>query len=259
MFGLLKGRRKRKAAQKDAHDILTAFAAARSPGEGQNALARLKALASGGTLTPAENHTSFISAYVLYADASIRDDLVGTEEAEVLNAIYREIGDFTPQDVEGGEFLSANNRVLACMINAIGPVPLPSSLGGTDGTVYWTGPVQLMRQKRTFRGHSPSISVPLGKGVRFRWSTFEGAPAYSLDYVAVDAGSFAVSLNELVFLGAHNTITTKLRDVIQVELLADGFRVHSARRERVDMFRTFSAPVAVATIQWLISHHDDVG
>ena len=158
--------------------------------------------------------------------------------------------------MEGGDLVRANSRVRACLINTNGPLPVASSLGGTE-KVYWTDEVELMRQKRSFRGHSPSISVPLGRGVRFRWSVFEGAPSYSTEYTAFDTGSFAVTADELIFLGAHNTITTELRDVLHIDLLADGFRVHSSRRERVDMFRTSDAPVATATIQWLLAHEAD--
>jgi hypothetical protein len=201
-------------------------------------------------------HASYIVAYVVYSDASIHDDQLNEAEAQVLSGIWRDIGELRPEDVEGGELISATNRVQACLINTLGPSLVPSSLEGGDAKVYWEGPVQLMRQKRTFRGHGPSVSVPLGKGVRFRWSMFEGAPVYSTDYSAVDAGTLAVTSEEVVFLGAHNTIRTRLKDVLQIDLLSDGFRVHSSRRERVDMFATLAAPVAAATIQWLLGHDD---
>lgn len=214
----------------------------------------MRALAATAVIPEPEMHAAYVAAYILYSDASIRDDLLNEPEARVLSGIWREIEPLRSSDLEGGHLIRAINRVQACLINTNGPIPVPSPLGGGGETVYWTGAVQLMRQKRSFRGHGPSISLPLGHGVRFRWSEFEGAAAYSMDYTAVDTGTFAVTPDELVFLGAHNTIHTKLRDVLAIDLLSDGFRVHSSRRERVDMFQTLDAPVVAATIQWLLAH-----
>lgn len=257
MFDFLKTRRRRNAARQEARDLLAALSAAGTAEEAERAAQALRGLGTSGAIPDAEMHRSYVVAYVVYADASIRDDQLSEPEAQVLSGIRRDIGELRQEDVEGGELVSATNRVQACLINTVGPAAVSSALGGHDATVYWEGPVQLLRQKRTFRGHGPSISVPIGKGVRFRWSMFEGAPAYSADYVIVDNGTLAVTSEELVFLGAHNTITTKLEDVLQVDLLSDGIRVHSSRRERVDAFSTPAAPVAAATIQWLLAHDDN--
>jgi hypothetical protein len=216
-------------------------------------LRELEEIESSGDLPLDEVDDYYRHAYVTYVDAAVRDDLIGSEEVHALAAINRHLGPVDPDP----SIVLASNRLSVASINTWGVRATSSDLIIDDGeTVVWEAFARLFKPRRGFRGHSPGVSIPLGSGVRLRWSYFEGEATSSQSFSEADNGPLSVTTRRLVFRGSLSTLHTNLDDIIGLDAFSDGLRVHSSRRQRVDLFATAQAPVAAANIYWLLDHPD---
>jgi hypothetical protein len=189
-----------------------------------------------------------LAAFQIYAESALRDDVLSAEEDKVLFELRETLG-LGYQDLYDAGLGLLVDRVEIARINGGRLYTTMSDLAVDDGEyVIWEAPAQLLRPRRRRVGRSTGFSYRVAPGVRFHTGWFESEPVVDRQMVEDDVGLFTVTTERAVFRGSSRTITIDFGKLVGMNLFIDGIQFHVSNRERVDLFRMTSAPVAAACI-----------
>jgi hypothetical protein len=102
-------------------------------------------------------------------------------------------------------------------------------------------------------GASQGVSIPLGHGLRYRVSGYQGHPIESQYLAQVDMGQLVVTNQRLVFLGAKKDVSVPLAKLLQVEPYSDAIGIGREGKESRDIFLVARPALVLLYLQWVIS------
>jgi len=105
-------------------------------------------------------------------------------------------------------------------------------------------PAQLIEERvmsRNYQGGSRGVSLRVVKGVSFRVGQQKGQMVSESGLVPISDGYFVVTSKRLVFSGDRKTVTTKIDQLLDLHVFADGLNYSASNRQKPVIVR-FSAP-----------------
>ncbi|MEO7000742.1 MAG: hypothetical protein ABI068_02980 [Ktedonobacterales bacterium] len=99
-------------------------------------------------------------------------------------------------------------------------------------------PARLAEDRTTTRyvGGSSGVSVPVGYGMRFRVGSYRGHGIAQEHLTVLDAGTFIVTTQRIVFNGARQNVNIPAGKVLSTTIYKDGVSIQSETRRKREVF-----------------------
>ena len=90
---------------------------------------------------------------------------------------------------------------------------------------------------REYRAGFSGLSIPLGKGFRYRIGAMRGRQVQvGTEMQVADQGVLSVSSKRVVFLGSRKTMEMPLSKLVNITLFTDGVQLHMSNRVNAPLF-----------------------
>jgi hypothetical protein len=110
------------------------------------------------------------------------------------------------------------------------------------------------RTRTQYVGGSQGISIPLGRGFRYRISGFRSTPVRVESLVNVDSGTLVVTNQRLVFLGSKKDVATPIAKLLQIEGFSNALGIGREGKESRDIYLLTHPAYIALYLQWVVSH-----
>lgn len=145
---------------------------------------------------------------------------------------------------QGGAFIRRDTRLL-----------LP------DGeTAVYDAPADLIKEviARGWQGASQGISVPVGRGVRYRVGSTRGRlVTTSAGWTAADEGRLTVTTRQVVYHGIRKTLAFPFKKTLSLTVYTDGVGLGVSSRQAASLFRVDDPDTLAAVIAAAVDHGQD--
>jgi hypothetical protein len=205
------------------------------------------------------------AALIAFSEALLKDDRITLDDEAAWARVSDALG-VKPADLATNQFAGILTQLAIGRIND-GRLPVVPPGGSRllvkpGEIVHVEKTASLMKEviDREFQGGSSGISIPLGKGVRYRTGSFRGKSVVVGSHLeAADTGILSVSSRRVVFMGNRKTIDTPYTKLAGLDVYTDGLRVHCSSRQTASLFTMAKgAEVVAATIQAAVHRAEDI-
>lgn len=236
------------AARKEFEALLARVAA----GEAPPAAGTVGALTARAHYRPGEPQEMAFEALDRRVETALADHQLGAEEERTLAALAPALG--VGWETYAGMRPGLEDRLTIARANAGRLIALASTRLMTQGgeVVYAEVPAAILKEvaKREYRAGYSGVSIPIGH-TRARIHV-GGARGHSVivgtEQVAADTGTLVLSSQRAVFLGALDTLELLYSKLVNVEVFADGVRLHVTNRKSAPLFRVPNGEVVAAIV-----------
>lgn len=206
------------------------------------------------------------AALIAYSEALLHDDRITPEEEAVWERVSDALG-VKSADLATRQFAGILTQLAIGRINdgrlSVIPPGGARLMVKPGEIVHIEVTASLMKEviDREFQGGSSGISVPLGKGLRYRTGSFRGKSVVVGSHLeAADTGTLSVSSRRVVFMGNRKTIDTPYAKLAGLDVYTDGVRLHASNRQAASLFTMAKgAEVIAATIHAASRRAEDAG
>lgn len=192
----------------------------------------------------------------LFAEAvrhAVRDDLLDGPDSARLDRISEALG-ASVEDLRLHEPAAFDELVIGQVNDGRLPVVgNPPILTRRSEKVHGVFRADLMKEVSVheFHGGASGVSIPLGRGVRYRVGAVRGhSEVVGSELVAQDSGILAVTSTRTVFSGLRKTLELRHDRLVELQEYEDGLRFNVSGRQTASLFRfaTGSSPSLAAAL-----------
>jgi hypothetical protein len=122
-------------------------------------------------------------------------------------------------------------------------------------------PATLLKEvvQREIRGGSQGVSIPLGRGIRYRVGAYRGQlVTVGAQWSTADTGQLTVTDQRIVYHGARKTLEFLFTKLATLNAYSDGVAIGVTNREATSTFRTGDPELLVGMIHGAIGHQGQI-
>jgi hypothetical protein len=163
----------------------------------------------------------------------LADDYLSEAERDRLETVMRELGVAPSADTMRRMIVAAANAGRLPTVDPGGLFLSPSE------RAHIRAPASLLDEvtRRTYRGGSSGVSVPIGLGIRVRSGSYRGRTIVTKSIEAVDRGTLTVTSARTVFVGRERTIELPHGKLVDVRAGRRELQMHVSNRRRAPLFK----------------------